>query len=196
MTADLAALVGSRIAHDLASPLGAIANGIELLGLTGAPDSPELALISESVDAATARIKAFRIAFGAAPPGQQVTEADLRALFTGFAQGRKLEIDWPPSGDLPRDLAKLICLALMCLETALPWGGRIAVRRDSAAWHLTARGNRLRIDPEVWAGLGADSAPATVQPAEVQFALIRPAAAAADRQIAVSQGESSLEIRV
>lgn len=35
---DLVALVGSRIAHDLANPLGAIANGVELLALTGQGD--------------------------------------------------------------------------------------------------------------------------------------------------------------
>jgi histidine phosphotransferase ChpT len=78
---DLVALVGSRIAHDLANPLGAIANGVELLALTGQGNSAELQLITESVANATARIKAFRIAFGAAPPGQTVKAADIAALF-------------------------------------------------------------------------------------------------------------------
>ncbi len=41
---DLIALVGSRICHDLVSPLGAIGNGVELLAMAGAMPGPELAL--------------------------------------------------------------------------------------------------------------------------------------------------------
>ena len=58
--ATLAALLGSRICHDLISPLGAIGNGIELLELSGI-DSPEVALIREAVADANRRIKLFRI---------------------------------------------------------------------------------------------------------------------------------------
>ena len=64
--ANLAALVGSRICHDLISPIGAINNGLELLGMSGDMSGPELELISDSVANANARIRFFRIAFGAA----------------------------------------------------------------------------------------------------------------------------------
>ena len=63
---DLVALVGSRLCHDLISPLGAIGNGVELLTMTATTLSPELQLITESVAAANARIKFFRLAFGRA----------------------------------------------------------------------------------------------------------------------------------
>ncbi len=46
---DLAALVGSRICHDLISPIGAIGNGVELMMMEGAAKGPEMALITESV---------------------------------------------------------------------------------------------------------------------------------------------------
>ena len=39
---DLAALVGSRICHDLISPIGAIGNGVELLMMEGAAKGPEM----------------------------------------------------------------------------------------------------------------------------------------------------------
>ena len=61
---NLAALIGSRICHDLISPIGAISNGLELLELAGAAQSPELDLIGESVSNAEARIRFFRIAYG------------------------------------------------------------------------------------------------------------------------------------
>ena len=59
---NLAALIGSRICHDLISPIGAINNGLELLGMTGSSEGPELQLITDSVGSATARIRFFRIA--------------------------------------------------------------------------------------------------------------------------------------
>ena len=64
---DLAALISSRICHDLISPIGAINNGLELLGMSGQSlDTPEMSLINESVQNASARIRFFRIAYGAA----------------------------------------------------------------------------------------------------------------------------------
>lgn len=57
---NLAALIGSRICHDLISPIGAINNGLELLGMSDTPEGPELELISESVGNASARIRFFR----------------------------------------------------------------------------------------------------------------------------------------
>ena len=62
---DLNALLGSRICHDLISPIGAIGNGVELLIMDGATKGPEIALIAESVANASARIRFFRIGFGA-----------------------------------------------------------------------------------------------------------------------------------
>ena len=62
MQPDLAALVGSRICHDLISPIGAIGNGVELLALTDGDTGAEMELISESVQNASARIRYLRIA--------------------------------------------------------------------------------------------------------------------------------------
>ena len=47
--ADLAGLVGSRLCHDLISPIGAIGNGLELLELSGSAPTEEIALIRASV---------------------------------------------------------------------------------------------------------------------------------------------------
>ena len=54
---DITGLVGARICHDLISPIGAIGNGIELLGLTGVAPGPEMQLISDSAAGAQARVR-------------------------------------------------------------------------------------------------------------------------------------------
>ena len=61
---NLAALIGSRICHDLISPIGAINNGLELLGMSGGNSSPEMDLIQESVGNASARIRATQATLG------------------------------------------------------------------------------------------------------------------------------------
>ena len=71
---DLGAKVASRICHDLANPLGAIANGLELLLLPGLEPTPEMSLLQDSVASASARIRWFRLAFGPASP-QRVSRA-------------------------------------------------------------------------------------------------------------------------
>ena len=67
---NLAALIGSRICHDLISPIGAVTNGLELMSMAGGT-GPELELVNESAANANARIRLFRLAFG-----QATTDAD------------------------------------------------------------------------------------------------------------------------
>lgn len=172
LSEDLAALLGSRICHDLISPLGAIGNGVELLALTGAAAGPELALIGESVRAASARIRFFRIAFGAAAPGQRIGRAEVLAVLDDLAAGGRIRHDWQGPADLARGEVKLAFLALLCLETALPFGGRIAARPDAGGWRIEATGERLKPDGAPWERLGARPSDGPLAAAHVQFALL------------------------
>ena len=71
---DLATALGSRICHDLASPLGALMAGLDLLEMSGRP-SPELALMRESVEGARATLDLLRLAFGPAGAGEAIGKA-------------------------------------------------------------------------------------------------------------------------
>ena len=170
---DLPALVSSRICHDLVSPLGAIGNGAELLQMSGGRGGAEIALIAESVAHANARLRFFRIAFGAAPPGAVVALGEVRDILATMAAGGRVSVAWDARGDPERVEAKLVFLILQCLETAMPRGGGIAVDRDGARWRLTARGRGMTPGPALAPLLAADGDPADPTPATVQFALAR-----------------------
>jgi histidine phosphotransferase ChpT len=191
---DLTALIGSRICHDLISPLGAIGNGVELLQLSGMGDSPEMALIAESVTNANLRIRFFRVAFGAAADGQALSEREIRAVLAPGVDGRKIEIDWQPAGDLPRTEVKLAFLALQCFETAMPWGGQLLVTRADGRWQMSARGDRLNIAPDLWGLLSAANADLDVPPAQVHFALIRPELQRQNRVAAVQTTDQTITL--
>ncbi len=169
--ADLSALLGSRICHDLISPLGAIGNGIELLQLSGI-EGPEVALIAEAVKDANLRIRFFRVAFGTAREGQIMAESEVRNILAPDTGGRRVAIDWQASGDLPRREVKLAFLALLCLESALPYGGQINVLCRDSDWHVTGIGKRLKVDADLWEILEQAVPEALPAPAQLHFALM------------------------
>ena len=171
-TPDLTALLGARICHDLISPLGAIGNGVELLMMTGAAVSPEIALIAESVANAHARIRYFRVAFGIASAEQRMGRPEITSILSDISKGGRLVYDWAVPGDLPRREVKLAFLLLQCCETAMPYGGRISVSRDKGQWHLHATAQRMKIDAGLWEELSNPRAAPAISAAQVQFLLV------------------------
>jgi histidine phosphotransferase ChpT len=165
----LAFLVASRICHDLVGPLGAIANGLELMAMTG-DSTPESELVADSVAAATARVRLFRLAYGVSSPGQVTSHGEVRTILKAIAASGRLSYEWTPTGECPRAEVRCALLLLQCLETAMPQGGRIRIDRDAAAWTLAAEGAGLRLDEAVWQPLRGGPAPETAS--LVHFALL------------------------
>lgn len=170
---DLAELVGSRLCHDLVNPLSAISNGMELIGLSGAPRTPELDLIGSAIEDAMARIRFFRVAFGAARAGETLSERELRDIVAAIYGTGRLKVDWQISGDLPRKDAKLAFLLLNCAETALPLGGCLTAQREGKMWELSGEGRKLAVDEALWQLLDDPALVVASPPASrVQFALL------------------------
>lgn len=190
---DITALVGSRICHDLISPLGAIGNGLELLQMSGGPDAPEVSLISDSLDSATARIRFFRVAFGDARPGQQIARTEVEsALRHGFSTARlSLEFE---ARDMERQVARLLFLALQCLETAMPYGGTVRVSLGEARLSLLGSASRFAMEEALWSSLTDADSDYQLRPAQVQFALLRAHTEAEGRRLSVASGSDALSI--
>ena len=171
-THNLAALIGSRICHDLISPIGAITNGLELMQMSGAALTPELALVSDSVENANARIRFFRVAYGMASEQQMMGRAEIVSILKAMAQGARVSFHWGPLEDLPRVEVRLAFLALQCLETAMPYGGRISLTREGGLWAISGSADKLRQTPDLWEALETPGTGIEVSPSEVQFALL------------------------
>lgn len=171
---DLAALLGSRICHDLISPLGAIGNGVELLMLDGAAARPEVALIAQSVASANARIRFLRVAFGVAGEDQRLGRPEIAGLLADWTAGGRLRVDWQVPGDHARPEVQRAFLALMCLEAALPVGGTITVTQ-ARDWSFAAGGRRLRSEGIPWGLLTDPDARIDLTAPQVQFGLLRAA---------------------
>lgn len=171
-TNSLAALIGSRICHDLISPIGAVTNGLELLELSGTAKGPELALVAESVASASARIQFFRLAFGVASPGQMTSGAEVASILAALYADGRISVNGFPPGDHPRPLVRALLLALLCAEQAVPFGGEIDISGQDRNWSVTARGSRLSPDQALWAMLEGANVNISLPPGAVQFLML------------------------
>ncbi|WP_373050950.1 histidine phosphotransferase family protein [Thalassovita aquimarina] len=188
----LAQLIGSRICHDLISPIGAIGNGLELIQMQAElADTPELALIAQSLHHASARIRFYRIAFGLASDIQQVGAGEITSILTDIARDGRVAHVWQAGDSCTRSELQLVFLGLMCLETALPLGGSVTVTVQDGRWHLRGTGQRIRWDDRLWHGADEDG---EIGADRVQFALLHDALPRLGRTLTTEAGETSVRI--
>ncbi|MFC6584166.1 histidine phosphotransferase family protein [Sulfitobacter aestuariivivens] len=193
-SAAFSALVGSRICHDLISPIGAINNGLELLGMSGDLDGPEMTLIGESVGNASARIRFFRIAFGAAGD-QLVGAAEVSSILRDLYDKSRLDITWAPTEPQPRAAVRLAFLGLLCLETAMPYGGRAQISAQDMEWTLEGSADKISKHADLWKHLTGEPDPHLLQPSQVQFGLLPLLARADGRRVKVMSDDRKLTLR-
>jgi histidine phosphotransferase ChpT len=154
---DLAALLCSRVCHDLISPVGAIVNGIEVLEEEKDEATKEFALdlIKKSAATASAKLQFCRIAFGAAgSAGAQIDLGDAEKIARGFLEDDKTKIAWNvPRAFLAKNLVKLLLNMLVIAGQAIPRGGKITVDPigdgDSIGFKVSATGVNAKIQPTV-----------------------------------------------
>ncbi len=154
---DLAALLCSRVCHDLISPVGAIVNGIEVLEEEKDEATKEFALdlIKRSAATASAKLQFCRIAFGAAgSAGAQIDLGDAETITRGFMEDDKTKIAWNlPRALLAKNRVKLLLNMLIIAGQAIPRGGKITVdpigAGDSVGFKVAAAGTNAKIPPAV-----------------------------------------------
>ncbi|SNT08297.1 histidine phosphotransferase family protein [Tropicimonas sediminicola] len=191
---DIPALIGSRICHDLISPIGAIGNGIELLSMAGVGGGPELSLISESVANANARIRFYRLAFGQSGQDQATSRSEILSILRDLYAGSRMEVFWQVNSDCRRDEAKAALLALQCLESAMPYGGRAEVTRTDGRWQVVGTAAKLRIDEALWTPLLTGADVEEVTPAQVHFALLPDTLQGLGRKLVVTRSGEQITL--
>lgn len=193
MRPNLASLVGSRICHDLISPIGAIGNGLELLALTDGDPGAELELIADSVQNASARIRFYRIAYGAASADQLLGSADILPVISVLARGGRFTYFWQVAEPRPRREVRCALLLLQCFEAAMPIGGDIHVSVIDNRWVLSAESLRFTIDPGLWDSLASGGdASCVYSAAQVQFALLPDMLQEAERDLQIKMSSDRI----
>ncbi|MBB3973571.1 histidine phosphotransferase ChpT [Hansschlegelia beijingensis] len=154
---DLAALVASRVCHDVISPVGAIVNGLEILedekdeGMRGFAFD----LIKKSAAQASARLQFCRIAFGAAGSAAAMLDlGDAEQVARGFVEDQKTKLIWEaPRQLLPKNKVKLLLNLVLVAATTIPRGGAITVSAvgegEATEFKLATEGPHARVPANV-----------------------------------------------
>jgi histidine phosphotransferase ChpT len=147
---DLAALLCSRVCHDVISPVGAIANGIELI------DDPEmdqetkdtaLEMVRSSAKTAAAKLKFCRIAFGAAgSAGALIDMGEAGEIAKAFVGDEKVKLEWnAPRENRPKQQVKLVLNMLLMAMAGIARGGLITVTVEGDRFSARAQGDRAKV---------------------------------------------------
>src|ERR1044072_1689145 len=94
---DLAALLCSRVCHDLISPVGAGVNGVEVMEDEAGeqPKPSAIDLTKETARPASARLRFCRIPFGAAgSAGASIDTGDAEGVARGMLEDEKTKLTW------------------------------------------------------------------------------------------------------
>jgi histidine phosphotransferase ChpT len=133
---DLAALLCSRVCHDVIGPVGAIINGLEMLDEEQDAEMRGFALelIKKSAGQASARLQFCRLAFGAAgSAGASIDTSDAAMVARGLFGGERTELEWNvPPQRMPKNNVKLILNLCLIASEAIPRGGVIEVTLNGA----------------------------------------------------------------
>jgi histidine phosphotransferase ChpT len=154
---ELAALLCSRVCHDLISPVGAIVNGLEVLDDNPKPEDRDFALdlIRKSAKTASARLQFCRLAFGAAgSSGAQIDLGDAQNMSRGHIEDGKTSIAWNlPRLLLPKNRVKLLLNMMVIAQQTIPRGGTLTVdpigEGETMSFRVTATGLNARLPQNI-----------------------------------------------
>ena len=165
---DLAALLCSRVCHDLISPVGAIINGLEVMAEDKDEETSKFAmdLIKKSARTASAKLQFCRLAFGAAgSAGAQIDTGDAEKVTRGLVEDGKTSLSWNlPRVLLPKNRVKLLLNMMLIAGQAIPRGGMLTVdpvgQGETMGFRVVASGANARVPqavPSLLAGAPAES---------------------------------------
>ncbi len=152
--ADLAALLCSRVCHDLINPVGAIGNGLEVLADPTQTDMQAFAkeLIENSTRQARAKLEFARLAFGASSTaGTEIDTREAERVAKLYMEAvEKADLDWKIAPMfLPKNKAKLLLNMLLIATGGVPRGGTVTVEVEGEAGSerltITATGPKVLI---------------------------------------------------
>lgn len=158
-------LMASKVCHDLISPIGAVNNGVEFLEDMGADAGDEVTgLIAYSAQQASAKLQAYRTAYGAGGADDTIKPEDVhKSIQAMIGADGKIRQEWDPYGDLgyedrPPAFSKMLICALLLGIECLPKGGLLRVGPGPARGQtaVTASGTDANIRGQTAKALSLD----------------------------------------
>jgi histidine phosphotransferase ChpT len=150
---DLAAMLCSRVCHDVISPVGAIINGLEVLEDESEDSMREVALdlIKRSAGSASAKLQFCRLAFGAAGSvGASIDTGDAETVARALLETEKTALAWKAARQfLPKNKVKLLLNLSQIAASTIPRGGVVEVEAtgegEAASLRVASKGVNAKL---------------------------------------------------
>lgn len=170
---DLAALLCSKVCHDIISPVGAIANGLEVLDDEDDEGMREVALnlIRSSARQASAKLQFCRMAFGASgSAGASLDFGEAEQVARAFVGDDKVRLGWDSPRELrPKGEIKLLLNMVLMALGALPRGGTLEVMVAGRTFAVRAAGQGAKVPDATRAVLEGRTVADEIDPRLVQI---------------------------
>ncbi len=195
---ELAALMCSRVCHDVISPVGAITNGLEVL-----EDEDDekmrgfaLDLIKKSAKQASAKLQFARVAFGAAgSAGAQIDLGDAQDVTSGFIGKEKVTLHWTgPRETRPKNEVKLLLNMVLVGLTTIPRGGDLSVGIDGSTIVVLCVGEAANIPAGTAELLDGTTDVEGIDPRSVQIYFTGRVAALAGMSLDVTANDGEVQL--
>ena len=166
-------LLCARLCHDLAGPVGAIRNGLELIRDFDEAEGEAFDLVDETARRVAERLQLFRVAYGLGT-GVVETFADVGRLVAPVVEAQKIALEWPDAAQKLTDggVKLLLNMAILAVET-LPRGGILdaslgANEGDQVAAEIVAKGDGAALADDLAAAMNATVPIEALTPRTVQ----------------------------
>ncbi|MCB1508673.1 MAG: hypothetical protein KDI98_08010 [Hyphomicrobiaceae bacterium] len=154
---ELAAIMASKICHDIISPVGATRSALEMIrpGMSENERRPMDDLITGSTHSAIKKLEFCRLAYGASGSVSapvDLTEAEKVA--TSYTHDERTTLDWAmPVAVVEKNVAKLALIMMATGKESVPRGGTVRVEASSVekpvSITVTAKGVRVLVPPHL-----------------------------------------------
>ncbi|MFN0264569.1 histidine phosphotransferase ChpT [Tepidamorphus sp. 3E244] len=197
---ELAALLTSKICHDLISPVGAINNGLEVMADEANADMHEFALdlVVKSAEQASNKLQFCRMAYGAgSSAGSEIDLGEAGQVTRGFIESERTKLNWAaPHGALAKDKVKLLLNLIIIANTIIPRGGEITadVNRDTGSLKVFAKGTNAKVPAGVRELVSGEMPETGIDAHSIQPYYTKLVAADAGLVVAFQPGEQSCTI--
>lgn len=173
---DLAALLSSRVCHDVISPVGAIVNGLEVLEEEKDAEmrGHALALIKSSANEASARLQFCRLAFGAAgSKGASIDTGDAETVTRQLLADERTQLNWSvPRVLMSKNKVKLLLNLCLMADATIPRGGVISVScagdDERMSFKVEAKGTNARLAATIPALLAGEAEDGVIDARAIQ----------------------------
>ncbi len=134
---EFSALLCSRLCHDLISPVGAISNGLEIIGDEEDENMRRevMNMLSQSAEVTSSKLKFFRLSFGAAGGfGEKIPLREAQNAAVGLYSSGNINFSWKSDvGGMNKDAMKIMLNMVLLVGESLVRGGDLMVEITETA---------------------------------------------------------------